>query len=150
MSTVWRGDELTIGQHKVNIRVEHKMNTVFNPMSTTIVCSVALLHRSRCSIYLLPLAASRHRQRVCGFIRPGFVCVWENMGSAATWITLRQSCSWTCFERAQIGRSGGKMWRLLWRVGLMIIVSLPWQMRLKSSRYVKLGLARSSQSTVKK
>lgn len=34
MSTAWRGDELTVEQLKVNIHVEHKMNTVFNPMST--------------------------------------------------------------------------------------------------------------------
>lgn len=36
---------------------------VFNPMSTTIVCSITLLQPSRCSVYL-PLPASRHRRKV--------------------------------------------------------------------------------------
>lgn len=76
MSTVWRGDELTIGQQKVNILVEHKMNMVFNPMSTTIVCSITLLYLSRCSIYP-PLPASRRLLKECvGLLDSAFcVCV---------------------------------------------------------------------------
>lgn len=67
----------TVGQQKVNICVEHKMNTVFNPVSTTIVCSITLLCPSLCSIYL-PLWASRHLQNEYGFIRLNpRVLAWE-------------------------------------------------------------------------
>lgn len=145
MSTVWRGDELSIGQQKVNICVEQKMNMVFNPMSTTILCSITLVHPSCCSIYL-PLPASRH----CGFIRLGFcscflcacvcACVCDCILQKLLLDFILNGLS-----LASSRKSDSSCDELVWWSSS----HFPWQMRLKSSCYVKLGLVRFWQSPVK-
>ena len=128
------------------------MNMVFNPMSTTIGRSITLLHPE--PPFSLPSTGSLEAQS--GGVQRAYytrlcvcVCVWVSTWSEAVWITLlAKAVGRLVLKRGWNWQKWWKMWQPPWWVGLMIVVSLLWQMRLKRSRYVKLGLARFWQSPV--
>ena len=124
-SAACKGDEPTIGQQKVNICAEFEMNMVFNPVSTTTVISITLLHPRRCSVYL-PLPAWRHRQKVCGVYHTQLcVCERDHVIRSYMDYALRKLFLDLFWKGWNWHKYSGKMWKLLWWVGAMSIVSLP-------------------------